>query len=67
MGTNSLHVDQAIFERYKTFYVLYGCSTASAIDCIAGKFGGGKVSQIYSFRAFGKRKFGKLIDQPKGH
>ena len=30
----------------------------------AGKFGGGKVWRIVSFRAFGKRKFGKLIDQP---
>ena len=67
MGTNSLCVDQAIFELYKTFCVLYGCSTTNTIDCIAGKFGGGKVSQIYSFRAFGERKFGELIDQPKGH
>ena len=31
---------------------------------IVGKFGGDKVWQIVSFRAFGKRKFGKLIDQP---
>ena len=34
---------------------------------MAGKFiggGGGKVWQIYSFRAFGKRKFDELIDQP---
>ena len=31
---------------------------------IAGKFGGGKVWRIDLFRAFGKRKFGKLIDQP---
>ena len=30
---------------------------------IAGKFGGGKVWRIDSFRAFGERKFGKLIDQ----
>ena len=29
-----------------------------------GKFGGGKVWQINSFQAFGKRKFGELIDQP---
>ena len=29
-----------------------------------GKFGGGKVWQIESFRAFGKRNFGELIDQP---
>ena len=28
---------------------------------IAGKFGGGKVWQIYSFRAFGKKQFGELI------
>ena len=32
--------------------------------CIAGKFGGEKVWQIDSFRAFGERKFGELIDQP---
>ena len=34
-------------------------------DCIAGKFGGGggEVWQINSFRAFGERKFGELIDQ----
>ena len=31
---------------------------------IAGKFGGEKVWRIDSFRAFGKRKFGELIDQP---
>ena len=31
---------------------------------IAGKFGGGKVWRIDSFRAFGERKFGELIDQP---
>ena len=29
-----------------------------------GKFGGGKIWRIDSFRAFGERKFGKLIDQP---
>ena len=34
MGENSLRVDQAMFEHYKTFCVLYGCSNASAIDCI---------------------------------
>ena len=34
---------------------------------IAGKFGGEKVWQIDSFRAFGKRKFGELIDQPIGY
>ena len=31
---------------------------------IAEKFGGGKIWRIDSFRAFGERKFGKLIDQP---
>ena len=31
---------------------------------IAGKFGGEKVWQIDSFRAFGERKFGELTDQP---
>ena len=31
------------------------------------KFGGGKVWQTDSFRAFGKRKFGELIDQPIGY
>ena len=38
-------------------------------DCyrIAGKFGGGKVWRIDSFRAFGERKFGKLIDQAMGY
>ena len=30
----------------------------------AGKFGGGKVWRIDSFRAFGERKFGESIDQP---
>ena len=30
---------------------------------IVGKFGGGKVWRIDSFRAFGERKFGELIDQ----
>ena len=34
---------------------------------IAGKLGGGKVWQIDSFQAFGKRKFGKIIDQSKGY
>ena len=29
---------------------------------IAGKFGGGKIWQIDSFRTFGKRKFDELID-----
>ena len=33
MGENSLRVDQAMFERYKTFCIL-GCSNASEIDCI---------------------------------
>ena len=37
------------------------------IYCIAGKFGGEKVWQIDSFRAFGERKFGELIDQPIGY
>ena len=31
---------------------------------IARKFGGEKVWQIDSFRAFGESKFGELIDQP---
>ena len=31
---------------------------------VVGKFGGGKVWRIDSFRTFGKRKFGELIDQP---
>ena len=31
-----------------------------------GSFGGGKHWRIDSFRAFGKRKFGELIDQPIG-
>ena len=30
----------------------------------AGKFGGGKVWRIDSFRTFGKRKLGELIHQP---
>ena len=34
---------------------------------IAGKFGGDKVWRIDSFRAFGERKFGELIDQPIGY
>ena len=34
---------------------------------IAGKFGGGKVWRIDSFRAFGERKFGELIDQPRDY
>ena len=34
---------------------------------IAGKFGRGKVWQINSFRAFGERKFGELIDQAMGY
>ena len=34
---------------------------------IAGKFGGEKVWRIASFRAFGERKFGELIDQPIGY
>ena len=29
-----------------------------------GKFGGGEVWRIDSFRAFGERKLGELIDQP---
>jgi len=32
---------------------------------IAGKFGGGKVWWIYSFWAFGKKKFGEWIDSAK--
>ena len=35
--------------------------------CIAGKFGGGKVWWIDSFRAFDKRKFGEWINQPIGY
>ena len=34
---------------------------------IAGKSGGEKVWPFDSFRAFGKRKFGELIDQPIGY
>ena len=34
---------------------------------IAGKFGGKKVWQIDSFRAFDERKFGELIDKPIGY
>ena len=34
---------------------------------IARKFGGEKVWRIDSFRAFGERKFGELIDQPIGY
>ena len=34
------------------------------VYCIAGKFSGEKVWRIDSFRAFGERKFGELIDQP---
>ena len=34
---------------------------------IAGKFGGGKVWRIESFRAFGERKFGELINQAMGY
>ena len=38
------------------------------INCrIAGKFGRDKVWQIDSFSAFGKRKFGKLTNQPIGY
>ena len=33
----------------------------------AGNFNGGKVWQINSFQAFGKREFGELIDQPIGY
>ena len=33
MGENSLCVDQAMFEHYKMFCMLYGCSNVSAIDC----------------------------------
>ena len=33
--------------------------------CIAGKFGGGKVWQICSCKAFGEEKFGECIDQAK--
>ena len=34
---------------------------------IAGKFGGEKGWRLDSFRAFGERKFGELIDQPIGY
>ena len=34
---------------------------------IAGKFGGEKSSANWLFKAFAKRKFGKLIDQPIGY
>ena len=34
---------------------------------IVGTFGEGKVWRIDSVRAFGERKFGKLIDQPIGY
>ena len=37
MGENSLHVNQAMFKRYKTIWVLYGCSNVNAIDCMIGK------------------------------
>ena len=35
--------------------------------CIAGKFGGEKIWRTDSFRAFGERKFGELIDQLIGY
>ena len=34
---------------------------------IVGKFGGGEIWQTDIFQAFGKRKFGKLIDEPIGY
>ena len=37
------------------------------VYCMEQKFGGGKVWRIDSFRAFGERKFGKLIDRPIGY
>ena len=52
-------------------WLIYSNSTVSTLGGLAvhevlygGKFGGGKVWRIDSFRAFGKRKFGKLTDQP---
>ena len=39
----------------------------SVLYRIAGKFGGGEVWRNDSFRAFGVRKFGKLMDQPIGY
>ena len=49
---------------YVLAFTIYFCMF---IYHIARKFGGKKVWQIDSFRAFGKTKFGKLIDQPIGY
>ena len=46
---------------YYSFALMFQIRTV----LIAGKFGGRKVWLIHSFQAFGKRKFGKLIDQPQ--
>ena len=43
------------------------CSSCGSHDIYipySGKVRWGKIWQIDSFRAFGERKFGKLIDQP---
>ena len=48
----------------KTSSVLIISSGWKIHYCIAGKFGEGEVWQSDSFLAFGKRKFGELIDQP---
>ena len=48
-------------------YVPNAYSTSATGESIAKKFGMGKVWQIDSFRAFGKRKFSKIIiHQPIG-
>ena len=48
-------------------YIFSSATHTYTIYRIAGKFGREKVRQIDPFRAFGERKFGKLIDQPIGY
>ena len=66
---NSMKKDVAIHKNHKNLKCefLHVGVLSRVIYRIAGKFGRVKVWQIDSFQTFGERKFGELIDQPKGY
>ena len=59
----SIHIHMPILKYILNIYTWCFCWPIP----YGGKFGGGKFWRIDSFRAFGERKFGELIDQPIGY
>ena len=47
--------------------IVFKLLTVSESDCVICVPYSGKVWRIDSFRAYGERKFGELIDQPIGY